>query len=109
MKTNCISNWDEKIKKIVLETLDKDMGVIGGIRPWVITYFRALLAHTQANNIKEIFPNFELYIHGGTSFENYKNSIFKLCGDIDTLETYPASEGFFAYQDNLNEKHLILS
>ena len=108
MKTNCISNWDEKIKKIVLETFDKDMGVIGGIPPWVITYFRALLAHTQASNIKEIFPNFELYIHGGTSFENYKNSIFKLCGDIDTLETYPASEGFFAYQDNLNEKHLLL-
>ena len=67
MKTNSISPWGEKIKAIVCETHDKDMRVLGGIPPWVITYFEELLT-LLTKNVKEVFPNLQLYIHGGTSF-----------------------------------------
>ena len=108
MKTNHISDWSKKILKIVEETYNKDMRVIGGIPPWVITYFEALLNYTNKKNVSEVFPNLKLYIHGGTSFDNYRESFLGFCGEIDTLEVYPASEGFFAYQNTLNEEGLLL-
>jgi hypothetical protein len=108
MKTNCISDWNKKIKKIVEETYNKDMRVLGGIPPWVITYFEELLNYTNKKIVTEVFPNLKLYIHGGTSFDNYKRSFLGFCGEVDTLEVYPASEGFFAYQNTLNERGLLL-
>ena len=108
MKTNSISPWDLKIEKIVEETWNKDMQILGGIPPWVITYLEALLSYTNKDTAKDVFPNLKLYIHGGTSFEVYKKSFLQLCGNIDTLEVYPASEGFFGYQNILNEKGLLL-
>ena len=108
MKTNSISPWDKKINAIVEETYDKDMQIIGGIPPWVITYFNSLLSHTNKNNVHDVFPNLKLYIHGGTSFQSYKQTVLKLCRDIDTLEVYPASEGFFGYQDHLSDPSLLL-
>ena len=108
MKTNCIENWSEKIKKIVQETHNKDMRVIGGIPPWVMTYFDELLRFKGATKIKDVFPNLMLYIHGGSGFEPYKRAFLNTSGDIDTLEVYPASEGFFAYQDVLNDNSMLL-
>ena len=108
MKTNCIKSWDKKIEAIVEETVNKDMRVIGGIPPWVITYFNALLEHTKKKSVKEVFPGLQLYIHGGTGFGSYKNTFLGLCGDINTLEVYPASEGFFAYQNELEDESLLL-
>ena len=108
MKTNSLSPWDFKIERIVKETWDKDMQILGGIPPWVITYLEALLKYTKKETAKDVFPNLKLYIHGGTSFDVYKKSFLKLCGSIDTLEVYPASEGFFGYQNLLNEKGLLL-
>ncbi|MDC0189260.1 GH3 auxin-responsive promoter family protein [Flavobacteriales bacterium] len=108
MKTNCIQPWDKKIKMIVKETLNKDLRILGGIPPWVMTYFKEVLSETGANKIKEVFPNLQLYIHGGTSFQSYQKSFFDLCGQVDTLEVYPASEGFFAYQDSIEDKSLTL-
>ena len=108
MTTNCISDWNKKISKIVEETHNKDMRVLGGIPPWVITYFEALLNYTNKKNVSEVFPNLKLYIHGGTSFDNYKRAFLDFCGEIDTLEVYPASEGFFAYQNTVDERGLLL-
>ena len=108
MATNKIENWDEKIHAIVKETHDKDMRVIGGIPAWVINYFEALLKFTKRETVKNVFPGMSLYIHGGASFIPYKKTFLNLCGDIDTLEVYPASEGFFAYQDDVKEKAMLL-
>ena len=108
MKTNSISPWDKKINAIVKETWDKDMQIIGGIPPWVITYFDALLNYTEKKSVKDVFPNLNLYIHGGTSFYSYEQTVLKLCPQINTLEVYPASEGFFGYQDDLSDKALLL-
>lgn len=108
MKTNCIENWEEKIEAIVRETHDKDMQIIGGIPPWVMTYLEALLSFKNKKNLQDIFPNLMLYIHGGSGFSPYKNSFLNICGHIDTLEVYPASEGFFAYQDDLNDPSMLL-
>jgi len=108
MKTNCISNWSEKISKIVEETHNKDMSIIGGIPPWVLTYFESLLNYTNKKNVLDVFPNLKLYIHGGTCFDSYRDSFLNFCGNIDTLEVYPASEGFFAYQNILQEQGLLL-
>ncbi len=108
METNQITPWGEKIKLIAKETINKDMHIIGGIPPWVITYFKELLSLARCERVKDVFPNLQVYIHGGTSFESYKKNFFKLCGSVDTLEVYPASEGFFAYQDVIEDKALKL-
>ena len=108
MKTNSINTWNKKIEAIVEETRLQDLGIIGGIPPWVINYFEALLDKTRKKTVKSVFENLSLYIHGGTDFSVYRNSFFNICGDVDTLEVYPASEGFFAYQNNIEEKELLL-
>jgi len=108
MQTNSISPWEEKIKMIVKETYNKDMRVLGGIPPWVITYFEELLRFTNKATVKEVFPSLQLYIHGGTSFNSYKKTFLNFCGNIDTLEVYPASEGFFAYQNIIDDPSLLL-
>ena len=108
MSTNKIPNWGEKINTIVSETYNKKMKIIGGIPPWVMTYFDALLEYTGKHNVKEVFPELSLYIHGGTSFDAYRKTFLNTCGPIDTLEVYPASEGFFAFQNNLYDESLLL-
>ena len=93
---------------IAKETIGKDLRLIGGIPPWVITYFDEVLKKTGAQNIKHIFPGLKLYIHGGTNFAPYRNTFLNLCDNVDTLEVYPASEGFFAYQDDIDDSSLLL-
>lgn len=107
-KTNQIDSWEEKINNIVEETLGQDLRVIGGIPPWIQMYFDVMIERT-GKKISEIFPNLELLCHGGVNFQPYKKNLFNSIGKaIDTLETFPASEGFFAYQDDLYSDDLLL-
>ena len=106
--TNRIEDWEEKINKIVDETISEDLRILGGIPPWIQMYFDVLTQRT-GKKIIEIFPNLELLCHGGVNFEPYKKNLFNSIGkEIDTLETFPASEGFFAYQNSATNDSLLL-
>ena len=107
-ETNCIEDWDTKVNKIVEETLPENMAVISGIPSWVQMYFEKLIAKTD-KSIAEIFPNFNLFVYGGVNYEPYKSKFESLIGKkIDSVEFYPASEGFIAYQDSQKEKGMLL-
>ena len=107
--TNCINDWEEKLGKIVDETVKEKMTLISGIPPWIQMYFDELEKST-GKKIKDIFPEFNVLVHGGVNFEPYKARLFESIGkEIDTIETFPASEGFFAFQDTRNEKGLLLN
>ena len=106
--TNCIEDWEQKLDQIIEETDNADMRLISGIPPWMQMYFdKLIIKHNKP--IKEIFPNLSLIVHGGVNFEPYKKRLFESIGkEIDSIETYPASEGFFAFQDSQNEEGLLL-
>jgi len=107
--TNCIEDWEEKVDAIVAETLHEDMTLISGIPPWVQMYFDRLSEKTDGKRIKDIFKNFSLFVYGGVNYEPYRAKIEASIGKkIATIETYPASEGFIAYQDTQQEKSLLL-
>lgn len=107
-ETNCMEDWEAKVDKIVEETLSKDMSLISGIPPWVQMYFDRIIEQT-GKPIKDVFPNFSLFVYGGVNFEPYKGKLFESIGKtIDSVETYPASEGFIAYQDTLDQEGLLL-
>lgn len=107
--TNCIDDWEEKLDKIVDETIKEDMTLISGIPPWIQMYFDELQKRT-GKKIKDIFPDFSVLIHGGVNFEPYKARLFESIGKkIDTLETFPASEGFFAFQFDQADEGLLLN
>jgi hypothetical protein len=106
--TNCIDDWEQKVDKIVEETLNQNMTLISGIPPWVQMYFDKLTEHT-GKKIKDIFPHFNLFVYGGVNYEPYRAKIEASIGKkVDTIETYPASEGFIAFQDSQHEKGLLL-
>jgi hypothetical protein len=108
-ETNCIDDWETKLDKIVEETIGQDMTLISGIPPWVQMYFDRLNQVT-GKPIKDIFPAFSVLVHGGVNFEPYKSRLFESIGKkIDTIETFPASEGFFAFQDSREEEGLLLN
>ncbi len=107
-KTNCIEDWEEKVEAIIDETLKEDMRLISGIPSWVQMYFERLQKRT-GKNIAELFPNFSLFVFGGVNFAPYRKKFENLIGKkVDSLELYPASEGFIAFQDRQNEKDLLL-
>ena len=106
--TNCIDDWETKLDKIVEETLPEDMSLISGIPPWVQMYFDRIQAKT-GKTIAEVFPNFNLFVYGGVNFTPYKKRLLDSIGaTIDTIETYPASEGFIAFQDQRDQEGLLL-
>ena len=108
-QNNCITLWEEKVDAIVAETIPKDLRVLGGIPIWLLQYFEKLLAKTGKQNILEIFPHFSLLMYGGVNYLPYQNKINSFLGKkIDSVELYPASEGFFAYQDSLQSDDLLL-
>ena len=108
-ETNCIEDWEQKLDAIVSETMDQDMTLISGIPPWVQMYFDRLES-TTGKKIGELFPNFNVMVQGGVNFEPYKAKLFESIGrKIDTVELFPASEGFFAFQDTQNESGLLLN
>jgi len=107
--TNCIEDWETKVDAVVEETINQDMRLISGIPPWVQMYFDRLSAKTGGKKIKDIFKNFSLFVYGGVNFEPYRAKMEETIGKkIDSIETYPASEGFIAYQDSQTEKGLLL-
>lgn len=105
---NCIENWEKKVDAIVDETYNQNMTLISGIPPWVQMYFEKLQLKSNSL-IKDIFPNFDLFIYGGVNFQPYKKTFEKLIGKkVDGVELYPASEGFIAYQDSQKELGMLL-
>ncbi len=109
LTTNCIEDWEQKLDKIIEETWQNDMRVIGGIPPWVQMYFEKLLAKTGKQTIMDVFPHFSLFIYGGVNYEPYRAGLEKLIGKkVDSIEYFPASEGFFAFQDEQNDPTLLL-
>lgn len=107
-ETNCIEDWETKVDKIVEETLPENMTVISGIPSWVQMYFERIHEKT-GKNIGEVFENFNLFIYGGVNFEPYRAKFENLIGrKVDSIELYPASEGFFAFQDRQNECGMLL-
>lgn len=109
MKTNCIEDWETKVDKIVEETKTEDLRLISGIPSWVQMYFERLINSTGKSNIKSIFKNFSLFVYGGVNFDPYRPVFQKLIGaTIPSVETYPASEGFIAFQDEQPHSGLLL-
>jgi hypothetical protein len=106
--TNCLEDWEQKVAAIATETIHQPMSLISGIPPWVQMYFDLLMAKT-GKSISEIFPSFSVFVYGGVNFEPYRLKIEKAIGKkIDSIETYPASEGFIAFQNNQNDSGLLL-
>ena len=107
-ETNCIEDWETKVDAIIDETLYEDMTIIAGIPSWVQMYFEKINQKT-GKTVGEVFKNFNLFIYGGVNFEPYRTKFEKLIGrKVDSIELYPASEGFFAFQDKQNEKGMLL-
>jgi hypothetical protein len=108
--TNCIDDWEEKVEAIAKETIAEKMSVISGIPPWVVMYFEKLQELSGKQFIKDIFPDFKVFAYGGVNYEPYRTRIESLIGfKIDSVETYPASEGFIAWQDSQREQGLLLN
>ena len=108
LKTNCIEDWETKVDAIVNETINEDLSVISGIPSWVQMYFEKLSGKAQ-KPVGEIFKNFNLFIYGGVNYEPYRAKFENLIGrKVDSIELFPASEGFFAYQDSQKEKGMLL-
>lgn len=107
-QTNTIEDWEEKINQIVLKTEKENMTLISGIPPWLIMYFEKLIERNH-KKIKEIFPNLQLIITGGVNYQPYEKKIQELLGSsVDIVETFPASEGFFAFQDDYQKNDYLL-
>ena len=108
LKTNLIEDWETKVDEIVKETEKENMTLISGIPPWLIMYFEKLIAR-NGKKITELFPNLQLIITGGVNFEPYREKMNELLGKpVDTIQTFPASEGFFAFQDDYQKEGLLL-
>ncbi|MGB3777786.1 MAG: GH3 auxin-responsive promoter family protein [Tunicatimonas sp.] len=107
-ETNCIEDWETKLARIVNETADQNMSLISGIPPWVQMYFDWLIERT-GRPVGELFPNFSVLVYGGVNFAPYRRKLFESIGrPVASIETYPASEGFIAYQDSQSEEGLLL-
>lgn len=107
-ETNCIEDWEEKLEKIIDETIHINMSLISGIPPWVQMYFDRIQART-GKKIKDVFPDFAMFVYGGVNFEPYRGRLEESIGKkIASIETYPASEGFIAYQDSQHEPGLLM-
>jgi hypothetical protein len=108
LETNCIEDWETKVDAIVEETKGEDMTVISGIPSWVQMYFERLQTATD-KKVGDLFKNFNLFIYGGVNYEPYRAKFEALIGrKVDSIELFPASEGFFAFQDSQQEKGLLL-
>ncbi len=107
-ETNCIEDWETKVNAVVEETFNQNMTVISGIPSWVQMYFEKLQSKAKVP-VGDLFPNFNLFIYGGVNFEPYRAKFENIIGrKVDSIELFPASEGFFAYQDSQSEKGMLL-
>ena len=107
-ETNCIDDWETKVDAIVKETKNEDMTLIGGIPSWVQMYYEKLQKETDLK-VGDLFKNLQLFVYGGVNYEPYRTKFEEMIGRrIDSIELYPASEGFFAFQDSQKEKGMLL-
>ena len=107
-KVNCIEDWETKVDAVVEETYPENMTVISGIPSWIQMYFEKLIEKGQ-RPVGEIFKQFELFIYGGVNYEPYRKKFEQLIGrKVDSIELFPASEGFFAFQDKQSEEGMLL-
>ncbi|MDH3649430.1 MAG: GH3 auxin-responsive promoter family protein, partial [Saprospiraceae bacterium] len=107
---NIIENWEEKVEAIVDETMNEDVRLVGGIPPWVQMYYERLLDRSGCSHVIDVFPNLSVFVYGGVNYEPYRSKLEDLVGaKVDTVETYPASEGFFAFQDKYPSLGLLLN
>ena len=108
-ETNCIEEWETKVDEVVKETMPENMTLISGIPPWLIMYFERLLTASGKDNIQSLFKDLQLMVTGGVNYEPYREKVNQLIGrKIDCIQTYPASEGFIAYQNSQKEEDLLL-
>jgi len=107
-ETNIMEDWEAKVEKIVEETEKENMTLISGIPPWLIMYFEKLIER-NGKKIKQLFPNLQLIVTGGVNYEPYRDKMEELLGGkVDIIQTFPASEGFFAFQDDYTKEGLLL-
>jgi len=108
-ETNCIEDWETKLDAIVKETINQDMTLISGIPPWMQMYFDRLMENA-GQKIGDLFKNLSVLVYGGVNFEPYRNRLFDSIGrKVDSIELFPASEGFFAFQDSQQSEGLLLN
>ncbi len=108
-ETNCIEDWEQKLDKIVDETIKENMTLISGIPPWMQMYFDRLI-EKSGKKVGDLFPDFSVMVQGGVNYEPYKAKLTESIGrKIDTIELFPASEGFFAFQDSQQETGMLLN
>jgi hypothetical protein len=107
-ETNIMEDWEAKVDKIIEETEHENMTLISGIPPWLIMYFEKL-TEKHGKKIKQLFPNLQLIVTGGVNYEPYRDKMEELLGSkVDIIQTFPASEGFFAFQDDYSREGLLL-
>ncbi len=107
-ETNCIDDWETKVDKIVEETVGENMTLIAGIPSWVQMYFERLITY-KGEKVGTLFKNFNLFIYGGVNYEPYRAKFEQMIGrKVDSIELFPASEGFFAYQNSQQDKSMLL-
>ena len=110
LEVNSIEDWEEKIDAIVRETAELDVRMVSGVPSWVQMYFERLLAYTGKSTVLDVFPNFYLFVFGGVAFGPYADHFKKLVGaEVTTVEIYPSSEGFIAYQAGDADQGLLLN
>lgn len=104
-----MSNWEEKIEKMAQSTIEEDVVILAGVPSWTLVLLNRILEITGKRHIKEVWPNLELFMHGGVKFEPYRAEYEKLIpGHMRYVESYNASEGFFGIQDQLDSNELLL-
>ena len=109
-EVSLMPDWETKMQAIVDETINENVTSLLGVPSWVLVLLNQVIESTGRNNLFEIWPNLEVYFHGGVSFDPYLEQYKKLLPKNNFLyyETYNASEGFFAIQDRNNRKELLL-
>jgi len=109
-KVNQIEEWEEKIYLTAKEAIGENVTMLGGLPPWVLMFYEKILEQSGAETISQLFPNYELFVHGGVNFMPYKKKLNSLVGkEIETIETYPSSEGFIAFQDIRGDAGMLLN
>lgn len=108
-ETSLLANWEEKLDKMVKETIHEDVYILAGVPSWTLVLLKSILEYTGKKHIKEVWPNLELYMHGGVNFAPYKSEFETIIGKkINYVETYNSSEGFYGIQDQPNSDELLL-
>lgn len=105
-----MSEWEEKIEKLATTTIDQDIYILAGVPSWTLVLCNRILEITGKSNLREVWPNLELFMHGGVNFEPYRSQFKRLIpfDDMNYVETYNASEGFFGIQDDFSINELLL-